>query len=491
MSRKLMFAIFLASVLLASTGTHGQTIAAPLEAVPFIDQPLSPAAALPGGNGFVLTVRGGGFDNRSVVYWDGAAVPTTYAGPAELRASISAAEIQSAGTARVTVVNPQPGGGTSAPAYFLITTANSNLNFTSSEAQAGSFPDRLFLADLRGNGKLDFIAYTTFNDFGYNPTIDVLLGNGDGTFQPPVSYVVTHNGGVTTIVAGDFNGDGKLDLAVQTFSFSSTTSQLEPNPLEVLLGNGDGTFQTPITAFSQPGGSSLLAVDLNRDGKLDLVSAGTKGFQVLLGNGDGTFTSGFSYVTPAVDRLDLIALADFHGNGNADLAMIQSDSKGTFAVEDLLTFRGRGDGTFEAPVTLSSRSAVRADAFGTDLVVADFNGDGKQDIAFGSGVCGARCLGPRGMEVFLGHGDGSFGKPVETANLIYVIPGDFNGDGKLDFFSADSLTFFFGNGDGTFTQDPTIFQVGGVAGDFNGDGRIDLAFPFGSHHVIIVDLRTQ
>jgi hypothetical protein len=332
---------------------------------------------------------------------------------------------------------------------------------------AGVSPDSMAVGDFNGDGKPD-LAILGSNG---GPVVSVLLGNGDGTFQAPIEFP---GPGYRSIV-GDFNGDGKLDLAVADGN-SGTVS--------VLLGNGDGTFQA---APSYPAGVDPISIavgDFNRDGKLDLVVAnkGTiannftdSSVLVLLGNGDGTFQAAAEY-GPVVNPYS-VAVGDFNGDGNLDLAVADAgDPLGGGAGAGVSVLLGNGDGTFQSAVTYDA--GVRCFLVG----VGDFNGDGKPDLAV---------LGPPDR-VLLGNGDGTFQNaiPFPPGYYTYTSPlamGDFNGDGKLDLVVADSnargsVDVLLGNGDGTF-QTPVNYGWGmdvtsGFAhvavGDFNRDGKPDL-----------------
>src|SRR5207244_4194421 len=219
-------------------------------------------------------------------------------------------------------------------------------------------PRSVAVGGFNGDGTLDLAVA----DWGSN-TVSVLLGNGDGTFQAPLTF--TTGARPSSVAAGDFNGDGALDLAVANEDNFSVS---------VLLGNGDGTFQVPSTFTTGARPQSVAVGDFDRDGTLDLAVAAEAGFpvlpgnvSVLLGNGDGTFQAPLTFRTG--ERAVSVAAGDFNGDGVPDLA-VANNGEPTFGHRgNVSVLVGNGDGTFRAPSTVVTANTPTA------VVVGDFNGD--------------------------------------------------------------------------------------------------------------------
>src|SRR5215469_9392963 len=436
------------------------TSAASSAPTPLINQPLSPDATRPGAAGFTLTVNGTGFVSGSVVKWNNNARATTFVSKSRLTATILASDVAKAGTASVAVVNPIAGAASNT-VFFEVTRSTTFAAVMAPSFLTDNEPASVAVGDFNGDGKLDLAV-------GGSTAISVVsiyLGNGDGTFQPAVSY--GSGSGFGSVAIGDFNGDGKWDLAV---------TDSGNNNVSIFLGNGNGTFRTAVKHTVGSGPSSVAVADFNGDGKLDLAVAnnGSGNVSILLGNGDGTFRTAVDY--GAGTGPSSVAIGDLNGDGKLDLAVTNSRSNN---VSILL---GNGDGSFRRAVD------YRVGASPNSVAVADFNVDGKLDLAvvnYGSG----------NVSILLGNGDGTFRTAVDyTVGSIpnSVVVADFNGDGKLDLAVASGnccgsppltgpgiVSFLLGNGNGTF-QPAVSFQsaqsaLAATLGDFNRDGRLDLA----------------
>jgi hypothetical protein len=225
----------------------------------------------------------------------------------------------------------------------------------------------LAVGDFNRDGNLDLAVVN--NNSNQSGTVSILLGNGDGTFQPHVDYPVGI--GPYSVAVGDFDRDGKLDLVVVNYAFVYTAS--------VLLGNGDGTFRPQVTypVGTQP--DSVAVADLNGDGKLDLaVSSFFDGtVSVLLGNGDGTFQAHVDY--PAGKVPSSVIIGDFNGDAKLDVATSNYAPGGVNAPPGFINILfGNGDGTFQAP------AAFVAGPNPATVAVGDFNNDGAPDFVTGS-----------------------------------------------------------------------------------------------------------
>ncbi len=314
----------------------------------------------------------------------------------------------------------------------------------------GSNPAGIAVGDFNGDGKDDMAVVNT----GVAGNVSVLMSNGDGAFLPKVDYAAGANPFDAT--AGDLNGDGILDLVVVGTA------------VDVLLGNGNGTFG-PATEFAAtPSAHSVKVGDFNNDTKLDVATMNVNSASLHLGNGDGTLQPLMNY--PVVGNNINLVVGDYNRDGNLDMATSNTTSVGTISV-----LRGRGDGSFD---NSSSYYAFSAPVY---LASGDFNEDGYDDFAV------ANSYAATSMSVIINNGDGTYGAPhtygiAQTGYEIEVE--DFNNDGYDDFAVRGGSKYMVshGKGDGTFYPSvdfatPSGRFEAGTHGDFNGDGAVDLAYP--------------
>jgi len=312
--------------------------------------------------------------------------------------------------------------------------------------------------------------------------LSVRLGRGGGSFGPLTSFALPSRF-AHSVVAGDFNNDGKLDVAVS----SDGMNILRPNYgfVSVLLGNGDGTFQPArnLSAGEDPRGLAL--GDFNRDGKLDILVANSTAGDVglFLGNGDGTFRNLGGHDTGS-DPWAVVA-ADFDRDGKLDFAVANAGSN------NVGVFLGNGDGTFRNLGGFATGSRPRA------LTVGDFNGDRIPDLATAD-------QNSNTASVLLGRGDGTFRPALALATggkgPRAVAAGDFDGDGTPDLLAgagpgASPHVRVFSGRDlselaSLFAFDPAF--SGGVrlaSADCNGDGRDDVVASsgWGSAHLKVFE----
>ncbi|WP_394835373.1 FG-GAP-like repeat-containing protein [Pendulispora rubella] len=325
-------------------------------------------------------------------------------------------------------------------------------------------PAGTIAADFNLDGMSD-IAFVSGKSIG------VALGNSDGRFRNVVGYVAGVN--LFGIALGDFNKDGKPDVAVSTFDAAGGNTVLS-----VLLGKGDGKFDRLVDYAVGPNVRLLDTADYNNDGNLDLVAITNNAtVNVFLGNGNGTLQSGID--APGGTTPVAVMSGDFNTDKKLDLAVIAENG-----VRILL---GSGDGKFQAASTYA------ADGFNNNGVVADFNGDHRLDLAVAD-------QGGSKVSVLLGNGNGTFGTavPYPVGGIPFVVTADLDGDGKLDLLTSNSeqsdISLLSGKGDGTFQAATKYLGMDipspgrPLAADFNGDGKMDLAVP-NANNVYLV-LRT-
>ena len=332
--------------------------------------------------------------------------------------------------------------------------------------EVDDFARSVVIGDFNGDGHQDLVL-ANYGHYGTGHDVSILLGRGDGTFGAQTRFEV--GDGPAFIALGDFNADGRPDLAV-----ANQTS----NTLSVLLGQEDGTLGThapriPVEAAPY----SVVIGDFNADGRQDLVSAnfGSGGVSVLAGQGDGTFSPQSRIA--AGDQPSTLAVGDFNGDGRADVAV----ANGTYNLGYGAILLGQGDGTF------NQGASFGVAGIGSSIVVGDLDADGRADLVVTNLV---PCCSESDVSVFLGVGDGTFAPDVRFGAGVSptsVAIGDFNADGRADLAVANSgqpgavgdVSILLGQGDGTFGPQ-TRFDAGVgphsiAVGDFNADGRADLA----------------
>ncbi len=355
------------------------------------------------------------------------------------------------------------------------------LGFSANAYPAGPAPQGLALTDLDHDGRMDLLVADNNN---YQAgSVGVLLAQSDGSLGSVQKFAAGN--GPYSVAAGDWNGDGKSDVAVAEFG----------GAVGILLGNGDGTLGAQATIAIGPSTYSVQAIDLTGDQKLDLIatnSTSTAGrVTVLRGKGDGTFAVGNFY--PADTAPLASVFGDFNSDGKSDLALA-SGGKVSDNVGKLDVLLGNGDGTFRPSMSFATGSITSAVAAG------DFNRDGKPDLAacdFGDpmGIGGD-------LAVLLGNGDGTFAPAVIYSAGVApngVVAADFDDDGLLDLAvtaQGDNVVYLLtGRDDGTF-KDAVPFPTGAsptaiVAPDWNGDGLPDLVVANSSDDSVTILLNTS
>ena len=325
----------------------------------------------------------------------------------------------------------------------------------------GKSPQALFTHDFNGDGRIDLAVLNTEFDFQLPvqppPRLAILLGRGDGTFTlSPATYPL--GVGAHSIAGADFNGDGRLDLAIASSNSSNIT---------VLTSNGDGTMSS--STFAHPLASRLLAGDFDNDRAADLVVLRANGsFWFQRGLGNGTF--GAPVQSQFQTAIAGAAIANVNGDARLDLVV-------TWDGHDAQALIGAGNGTFVA----SAPGRIPIGTGGGWIDAGDFDRDGKDDLAIAHGN------NPAELTILLGNGAGGFGGPMKytsgiTANQLAVA--DLTQDGRPDVAvlnrGTDDVSVYVANANGTFapairyaTAGDESFDI--AIADFNSDGKPDLA----------------
>jgi len=317
----------------------------------------------------------------------------------------------------------------------------------------------LAVGDLRGNGRLDIVTA--------GPSVSVLLGNGDGTFQPAVDYA-TGGSSARFVALGQLQPGGPLDVI---------TANPGSDTVSVLLGKGDGTFRPAVqytAAPSQDGGPIAVAVgNFTANGIPDIVTVNVKitkyihifTYSVLAGNGDGTFQTAVTQTLPKAPSS--LAAGEFTANGHLSIAV------GTSA--GVMVLLGNGNGTFQAPVFYAAEPKSTV----SSILVSDLAGTGRLDLVTAND-------GTDTVSVLLGNGNGTFGPAtnytVGAQDPLTVAAGRFQPGGPLDLVTnvgSDSVSVLPGAGNGTFGA-PSQYFAGDspsavATGDFAGQGIDDIA----------------
>ena len=343
-----------------------------------------------------------------------------------------------------------------------------------SPVSAGNAPDSVAVGDFNLDGKPDLAVANSISD-----NVTILLGKGNGDFAPAAGSPVGAGNYPSSVVEGDFNLDGKPDLAVANSGNGNVT---------ILLGNGTGGF-TQATGSPVIAGDFIQSVavgDFNLDGRPDLVVANylSDNVAILLGNGLGGFTQAAGSPVSAGNGPSSVTVKDFNLDGKSDLAVANNGS------DNVTILLGNGMGGF----TQTTGSPVSAGSRPRSVVAGDFNLDGKPDLAVANN-------GSSNVTILLGNGMGGFTQAMDSPvnarrRPVSASVGDFNLDGKSDLAVANagfsSVSILLGNGNGGFAQptgSPVPVGTGPEAvavGDFNLDGKPDFATGnYGSDDVTI------
>jgi hypothetical protein len=363
--------------------------------VPYLNQPLVPAGVEPGSGAFTLTINGTGFTPNSEVYWNGSLRATTFVSGSQVQAQINASDVATRGFGWVTVANLAAYQVFSNTAYFVIGGPNKAFGLLPEPLNASN-PQLVAVGDFNNDGKLDVAVVDGVG-------IQVFLGNGNGGFREPQSIFA---GAISSIVAGDFNGDGNLDLAV-------TQDYRNGTYITVFLGNGTGKFPTHVDGGQLSTGRGLVitaVADFNGDGTPDLLIE--PNFGVVYGDGGGTFSRPYYF---GYEASGTPAIGDFNGDGYLDVAFVNG--------QDVDIFLNNGTGSFTEGNTYTT-------GFGAyNIATADVNGDGKLDLV------------TDGVAVLLGNGDGTFnpGYSVQSVDYGSADVADFHRNGKMDIVAGLSL----------------------------------------------------
>jgi len=395
--------------------------------------------------------------------------PTHYPQP-ELPLELVTADFNHDGYADIAWFGSDPSFNTRKNELIMIMTGGASGALTVAATYDAPGFHGLLAADLAGDGRIDLIIGEA-----------ILHGRGDGTFQAAQRLEIGPSP-LVSVATGDFNRDGKLDLAILAGTAVGSTQR--PMGVSIALGNGDGTFQAAThyaisTTYDNPQGMAI--ADFNGDGILDIAVLFNQQVYVLLGNGDGTFKPPVSSPDGITWGLGAgIAVGEFDGDAVPDLVVAETSNSTPLAIHLL---KGKGDGSFVVGNSYPVAGPIWS------VRATDLNHDGKSDVVVSTQSY---------AQVFLGNGDGTLTPPSplwQGGSALDIAFGDFNDDGKLDilFSTLQGIYIYPGNGDGTFPPTETTpaspYHGSSVAvGDFTGGGHLDAAmnaFPSSGRMLIL------
>jgi hypothetical protein len=348
----------------------------------------------------------------------------------------------------------------------------------------GTAPGSVALADFNGDGKLDIV---TANEQGGDAS--VLLGDGNGGFSPAPGSPFPAGHSPNDIAVGDFNRDGRLDLAFANH---------ETQHLTVLLGDGRGGFapapHSPFPVAVRPHPHGIATGDFNGDGNLDLVtdSWAEDRLELLFGDGKGSFTTPGAYVAVGKHPYQRVRVADLNDDGKADI--VSPNLEG----DNVTVLLGDGKGAFRQP----PGSPFPCGDSPFNVAIGDVNGDGIPDLAIiNSPSSTADRSGQDGLTLLIGDGRGGFrpapGSPFVTARRPNMVAlGDVNGDGVADVVvsnpDSDTITIFLMSRNGSVAARSTLAVPGHPKGlairDLNGDGKADIVVANSATNTVTVIL---
>ena len=327
---------------------------------------------------------------------------------------------------------------------------------TTSQTDYSGNPSGLAVADMNRDGLPDVAVIV-------DSTLSIEFNHGAGTFGPPHNTALPTGSTSLQMLAADVNNDGKIDLVI---------AQLQPLQVLVLLGNGDGTFRTPLVLSLVNAPHGIALGDFNGDGKIDLAvqecqsNMGNCDVAIFLGNGTGTFTPGSILpIAGAASLSHTIVSIDLNKDGKLDLAVASLAGSSAAPTAQFAVFFGNGDGTFRTPVTVSVPFTMPANSapMPPTIVAGDFTGNAAPSIGVETGtVCGGSACGQAEMNIFVNNGAGGFTLKQTFATSSNEPPdgwvaADLNNDRKIDLirFSGNIRTggvqTWLNNGSGFFT----------------------------------------